>query len=380
MKKKYVGSHEKAREETISQTQKKPAKQKRIKKRWIAVAALVLVPVMLLGGVYGVISHYTGKLNYIKRGTEKDMVAITPPPVEGASAEKLKELEETLKTNLEAKADWDFTSKDVTNILLIGADNTSVASLNERGNADGLIIVSINNETKQLILTSLMRDIYAFVPDKSYFTKLTLAYHYAGTEALINTIETNFGIPIDNYVLVNYLTIVDIVDAVGGLSLDVNASELFFMTEKIQQLNIMLGKPGMESVIDPEDEGTLTLNGVQTAAYMRIRYAGDGDLDRTARAREVILALKDKALTMNLSQLNSLAQVALPNITTDLDQGEILSLMLSAPKMLKYEMVSSRIPIDDSFHYEDINGSMVVIDYGVNSEYLYKSIYEGKTK
>ncbi|MBQ7895244.1 MAG: hypothetical protein IJ364_01640, partial [Oscillospiraceae bacterium] len=150
--------------------------------------------------------------------------------------------------------------------------------------------------------------------------------------------------------------------------------------EKIQQLNIMLGKPGMESVIDPEDEGTLTLNGVQTAAYMRIRYAGDGDLDRTARAREVILALKDKALTMNLSQLNSLAQVALPNITTDLDQGEILSLILSAPKMLKYEMVSSRIPIDDSFHYEDINGSMVVIDYGVNSEYLYKSIYEGKTK
>ena len=376
----YKGSHEKATEKPEFNIPKMKIRRIKLTKPVIIMCSLILVFVLLAGAAAAVFSYYTGKLNIVDRGAVVEKVSTTPPPVDGESAEKLKELEAKVKESLDSDKDWDFTSNDVTNILLIGVDNTSIASLNERGNADGLIIVSINNKTKQIVLTSLMRDIFAYVPDKNYFTKLTLAYHYAGTEALINTVESNFENPIDNYIMVNYLTIVDIVDAVGGLAFDVDKAELYFMKEKIEQLNAMLGKPITENIIEPSQAGELTLNGIQTAAYMRIRYAGDGDLDRTERARDVIIGLKDKALKMNLTQLNNLAEVALPNITTDMDQSEMFGFLLNAAKLLKYEMVSSRIPIDDSFHYEDIGGSMVVIDFDANREHLHKTIYDGISK
>lgn len=356
--------------------------RKPVKKKWkgllVIVLLVLLVPVLLLSGAYGVFSHYTGKLNYVSRGGESTEISVTPPPLNGISAEKARDLDEELRASMEVQVDWDFTGKDVTNILLIGVDNTDEQTQWDRGNADGLILVSINNETREVVLTSLMRDIYATVPDKGYNTKLTLAYHYAGTDALINTIEAGFGIPIDNYVMVNYLTIIDIVDAVGGLSLDVNRAELYYMQDKIESLNSLKGLPKTDNMISPDDEGEVLLNGIQTAAFLRIRNAGDGDLERTGRARRVIMGLKDKALGMNIKELNALAEVAFPSITTDLERGEILSLLVNAAKYLNYEMVSSRLPLDDTYYFANLQGSMVVIDYKVNREYLFQSIYEGK--
>ena len=269
----------------------------------------------------------------------------------------------------------------MTNILLIGVDNDNLSGLDDRGNADGLMILSINKNTKQVVLSSLMRDILASVPGEGYKTKLTLAYHYAGTQALIDTIETNFGVPIDNYIMVNYLSVIDIVDAVGGLELELTQDELYWMQPKIQNLNTLLGQDENANLIDPSQEGTLLLNGIQTAAFMRIRYAGDGDFDRTERARTVLMALADKARDLKMTEMLSLADRMLPQITTDLSQTRILSLLMSLPKYLGYDMVSNRIPAGDSWYYDNnSNGSFVVIDYSVNREFLYRSIYEGKSE
>lgn len=269
----------------------------------------------------------------------------------------------------------DLGSNGVVNILLVGVDNDNADGLNDQGNADGLMVLSICPEKKQIALTSLMRDIRVQVPD-SYKTKLTLTYHFGGMDELIRSVEYNFGIQIDAYVMVNYLSVIDIVDAVGGIDVVLTADEAYWMAPKIENLCELTGTSYDDNRLGVS-EGPVTLNGIQTAAYLRIRYAGNGDFDRTGRARDVVMALKDKASQMNLSQLDRLAGVVLPCINTDLSQAEMLKLITLAPAMLKYNFVSERIPVEGSFWLtNDENGSFVDIDFETNRKFLQNLLFD----
>lgn len=312
---------------------------------------LLIIAVIAAAGLYIAVTHYVSKLNFEDTSGE-DNFSIVGSLADGATGVK--------------------------NILLIGVDNDYAPWMDELGNADGLMIASINPKTRQVVLTSLMRDIRVQVPD-SYKTKLTLSYRYGGTQQLIDTIEYNFGVPIDNYVLVNYISVVNIVDAVGGLTMDVTADELYWMDDKIRSVCDLVGASYEDNMLSTDQAGELELNGIQTAAFLRIRYAGNNDFERTERARRVVLGLKDKAAAMSLTELDSFANTVLPYITTDLTQTDIISLLLRFPAMIKYDMISDRIPIEGSYWFtNDDNGSFVDIDYDANKEHLQSSIYGGE--
>ena len=251
----------------------------------ILVTLLVLAMLVVWCGIimFGLVYHFSGKLSNESEATLKESIG------------------SLLKSNGDA----------VTNIMLIGVDNDNSAGMNDLGNADGMIIVSINRDTKQIVMTSLMRDIKVELLEGGY-TKLTLSYHKGGTPMLIETVEKNFGIDIDNYVLVNYLDVVKIVDSVGGITMDVNADELYHMQMKIENINGLVGAAPGANMIDPSAAGEVRLNGVQTAAYMRIRMAGNNDQERTERARRVLLEIKDKLVKLNLKELKNFADTALP--------------------------------------------------------------------
>lgn len=347
-----------------AESEKKHAKTRR-RRVHPAVWVTVVLLIVLMGGCYLGFRYFYSRLNV---SHWENIVGTW----QGEKADT------DVGDDLPAGENWDYDVSDVTNILLIGVDNDNLEGLEDRGNADGLMILSVNKGTKQVVLSSLMRDVKVSVPGAGYKTKLTLVYHYEGLGTLIDTIEQNFGIPIDNYVMVNYLSVVDVVDAMGGIELEVSSDELYWMEPKIINLNELLGQDADANLIDPSQAGTLTLNGIQTAAFLRIRYAGDGDFDRTGRARTVLMALADKAKELNVVEIFSLADRVLPQITTDLSQSGALSLLLNMPKYLGYDMVSNRIPIDDSWYFENSNnGSFVIIDLPVNREFLYRSIYEG---
>ena len=318
---------------------------------WKLLLILFILVVIAAAGLYIAVTHYVSKLNFEDTSGE-DSFSIVGSLADDATGVK--------------------------NILLIGVDNDYAPGMDELGNADGLMIASINPKTRQVVLTSLMRDIRVQIPD-SYKTKLTLSYHYGGTQQLIDTIEYNFGVPIDNYVLVNYISVVNIVDAVGGLTMDVTADELYWMDDKIRSVCELVGASYEDNMLSTDQAGELELNGIQTAAYLRIRYAGNNDFDRTERARRVVLGLKDKAAAMSLTELDSLANTVLPYITTDLTQTDIISLLLRFPALIKYDMLSDRIPIEDSYWLtNDENGAFVDIDYDANKEHLQSSIYGGE--
>lgn len=368
---KMAGKHEIKKQVEVKEVKRKPKRVKKAKKsKWyVKLLVGILAVVLVLGVAVTVgVSHYASKLDFKNRGV---------------TAQEAKETASYAASD--NKSDSNVTmpelanDKDVVNILLIGVDNDYAEGMNDLGNADGLIIVSVNSKTKQVVLTSLMRDIKVEVPaTEGHKTKLTLTYHEGGTDELIDTIEYNFGIKIDNYALINYISLVEIIDAMGGVTMDVTSSEIYWMDPKLQNVCSLVGKSYDENKLTMEQAGTLTLNGVQTAAYLRIRYAGDSDFDRTARARNVIMALAEKAKGMSLGELNKLANVIFPCITTDVSTSDIMSLIIKYANVFKYEMRSERVPCDGTFTLTNQGVSYVEIDFDANRQYLYDTIYEGK--
>ena len=261
----------------------------------------------------------------------------------------------------------------ISNILLIGVDNDYAPGMEQLGNADGIILATINEKTNTIVLTSFMRDIKVNVPGHGTM-KLTRSYHTGGAPLLIETLESNFDINIDSYVLVNYINVVDIVDAAGGIQMEVNRDELYYMQPKIENINSLLGQPSGSNIIPLEQAGSLTLNGVQTAAFMRVRMAGNNDLERTERARRVLMALKDKVLSGSIQEMYSFAETAMSCITTDMEHTQLLTLAMNAAKYLKYDMNSARIPIDNSFYYSQDGNAFVVIDFEENIHALHEYI------
>lgn len=336
-------------------------------KKWLlpVLFLLILLVIVLLWTGW---NHYLSLLYYVERGEES--VSSTAVMLESGSANAPgQQALSAPDTELQQE-------RGVMNIMLIGVDNDYLGGINDLGNADGLVLLSVNSNTRQLVMTSFMRDLYVSVPGFPN-TKLTISYHWGGTSTLLDTLESNFGLVIDNYVLVNYISVVDIVDALGGLDLELSAEEIYYMQDKINNVCYLVGRDAAENALRESQAGLVHLNGVQTAAYLRVRNAGNNDFERTERARRVLSLILEKARGLSILEMNDFAETLLPCVTTDLTEGAILELLLKMPKILKYELVSSRIPIDDSYYFANYYGSVVVPDYEVNRDYLYRLIYEG---
>lgn len=354
-------------------------------KKWILIPAFLLAVLLLIAGAAWLgFHHYTSKLNYVAlEDTAPVIVTAEPeetPPVSEEERAQMEEADRKLQANLETPAEAPENGPEVMNILLIGVDNHLQSTMDMLGNADGQVILSINRNTKEIVMTSIMRDLYVSIPN-AHNTKITYAYHVGGTATLIDTIKANLGVSIDNYILVNYINVTDIVDALGGVDLELSSSEIYYMRGKIDNICRLLSLNPADYYIRENQTGMYHLNGVQTAAYLRVRSAEingvNNDYGRTERARKVLSLLMDKARGMKLSELNAMADKVLPCITTDLSQSQLLELVVKVPQYLKYNVVSQRIPVDGSFYGANFYGSVLVMDPDVNRRFLQQSIYEG---
>jgi len=288
------------------------------------------------------------------------------------------ETRRVLEEKLEEQQEEKYSLKDITNLLLVGVDNNEAASMDQLGNADGLMLVSINNNKKQVTLTSFMRDTKVTQPD-GQDNKITAVYHEGGAKQLIETIEQNFKVHIDNYILVNYLNVIDIVDALGGLDIELSRDEISSMKEKLRNIEKLTDTPYGENAISPEQAGLLHLNGIQTAAYMRIRPSSTGDdSGRTARARNIVVKILDKVRAMNEAQRKEFADRFFPLVETDMSDADILSFSMSAASFMDFDLYSAKIPLDGAYTDSNDGNYYVVPDLDVNNKYLYESIYEGK--
>ena len=262
-------------------------------------------------------------------------------------------------------------SDEVFNILLIGTDNRAKDGV---GRSDVMMLVSINQLSKKIYLSSFLRDSYVAIPGYGN-TRLNHAFAYSGPDLLIETLANNYKVHVDRYVAVDFYSFMDVIDTLNGLFIDVSEEELDVTNSYIWSMNKLLGEDWDTDWL--WNTGMQYLNGKQTLAYVRNRYTGS-DYERTARQREVIDQLINRALTASPATLVDLCQVILPQVTTDMTKSEILNYAANMIAYMDYEIVQQQIPTAGTYQGATIKGmSVIKIDMEENIEFLRGTVYAG---
>lgn len=243
----------------------------------------------------------------------------------------------------------------VKNILLIGLDKAEGGV----SRSDSMMLLSIDTRNRALKLTSFMRDMWVSIPNH-YNAKLNAAYAYGGAQLTIDTIESNFKIAIDHYVLVDFDMFEQIIDSLGGVTVDITENEAAFLRSHTR-------------VKVPA--GTNTLSGEYALIYSRIRKL-DSDFNRTQRQRKVMTAIIEKAKKTNPLELASMLSDIMPLITTDISQKEMTSLAFSALRYIQYDIDQLQIPANGTYSSQMISGQAALVpNMETNKSKIFNFIY-----
>ena len=232
--------------------------------------------------------------------------------------------------------------KGYTNIALFGVDarDKEPESLIKDAHSDAIIIASINNKTKDVKLISVYRDtcLLSTVPSSSgsdIYRKATETYYFGGPEAAINMLNTNLDMDITDYVTVNFEALIETIDLLGGIDLEIDDNEQFYINGYMTETCEITGRPYEELT----EVGNVHLTGLQATAFCRIRYGGGDDYKRTERQREVLSLMFEKAKKMDVIKLNKLIETVLfPMISTSLSSSELISM---ASSVMSYNLVDT---------------------------------------
>ena len=259
----------------------------------------------------------------------------------------------------------------VINILLIGNDSREAG---EDGRSDAMILLSISSRTKTIHMMSLLRDMYVDIPGRQG-NRLNAAYAFGGPELLMETLEQNLDLEVNRYVLVNFQAFANLVDAVGGVDLELSNEEVQYVNGYLTEYNNLEGRPEGTDYLDFGLSGMIHLNGPQALAYCRIRYIGS-DFGRTERQRKVLSEVLHQAPKAVLTNPVGLMNGLLPNLTTNLTESECRVLSLQALSLLRYDIVQSSIPIQGSYSNASIRGMSVLdVDFEANKAFIRQNIY-----
>lgn len=285
--------------------QKKKSKALRI---FLTILLIIIIIVVILAGVaVGFVANKLGKINVEEINEEE--VGITVKTKEELSGYR--------------------------NIALLGID--SRADDYGLGNrSDCIIIASLDQKTKNIRLISVYRDTYLQLEEKgkTVLDKVTHAYSYGGAQNTLKALNTNLDLNITEYVTVNFDAVIAAVNAMGGVTIDIDSSELKYINDYIDATSASSGVKASHIT----KTGKQKLDGVQAVAYSRIRYTEGGDYKRTERMRTVIEAMLSKAKTLNIGQLNKLVDTILPRVSTNISGTEIIGLV---PSIASYNITDS---------------------------------------
>lgn len=240
------------------------------------------------------------------------------------------------------------------NLLLIGVDNPGEELT---GRSDTMLLASFNARTAELRLVSFMRDTYVAIPRHGH-NKLNAAYAYGGAELLLETLEKSFGVHVDGYVTVNYALMADLVEAIGGVELEVSQDELKKLNGIVEYYNYLRGRPEEEGLL--LQAGYQRLNGVQTMAYARIRKL-DSDFVRVERQQRVILAIYKQISGADLATLTRVMADHISRVGTNVTLAQAASLLTSVLSAGEVDARTMRIPADGAYYSQMLNDTYYIV-------------------
>lgn len=249
----------------------------------------------------------------------------------------------------------------VKNIALFGLDSRDGEN---QGRSDAVMILTVDSRNHTLKMASLMRDSYVNIEGYGY-DKLAHAYAYGGPELAIRTINQGFQLDIEDYVTVNFYEMADIVDAFGGVELELTGDEMREVNQNLWNLareaereggsagvtdkDYFTAVDGTHNMIDGEYVGgRARLNGRQAVAYSRIRYIGD-DQGRTSRQHQVLMGLISQAKQRTVLSYPAIIHGIMPHCETSLDLGDVLGLVPFA--LGRFETETAAFPGEEENAY-----------------------------
>lgn len=350
-----------------------------------SILAIILIIVLCM---YLLVKSYIGKINKVDRDDWNNITSSAGEIQTGEDGNIISETtmpDEINSSGAENFGDGEGEERDyVKNIVLIGVDNRHFENvLYNPGNSDAIILVSFNSKTKKVYLTSIMRDTAAYIqyPEsmkaknsslKDGYDKINRANAVGGPEFLLDIIEGNFKIKVDDYILVDFYSLIDIIDILGGIPMTLTDAEAEAANNYIRDMDFDRGITDWETANVLSGGGSLILNGVQAVGYSRERQTTGSDFNRTSRQRAVIEQIIIKAKKMSVTQLNDLANAILPKVYTNMSESEILGMVADAVTYLGYDLEQYRVPFDNM--YESVNGNLLP-DYEATNEKLQDIIF-----
>ncbi len=251
-----------------------------------------------------------------------------------------------------------MSAPGVTNILLLGIDDDGSSG----SRSDTIMLASLDSGNNTIRLCSILRDCYVEIPGYKS-SRINAAYAYGGAQLAVHTVESNFRVKIDHCVTIDMKALVAVVDAMGGVEIELTAAEA-------NQVNLH-SHCGLTT-----EAGLQLLNGKQAVTYAQIRKI-DSDFMRTQRQRTLINAIVAKLKGLGVGELMGVVQAVAPNVSTDMGSARIASLAIKALPALGNEMGQMTIPSDGKYKNETINGmSVLKLDLPANAKLLRSYLYE----
>lgn len=262
-----------------------------------------------------------------------------------------------------------YSDEEQINILLIGVD---AREGDTDSRSDTMMLVTLDNKNGEIKLTSFLRDSYVEIAGRSKKEKLNAAYFRGGIQTLVDTLELNFKVSIPYYIIVDFEIFTTIVDALGGVNVDV--------TEKESNYSKRTATSG--KILEIEAGEDVLINGEQALWYSRMRYL-DSDFMRTQRQRKVISAIVEKALQQDIPTLISLAETIIPLVKTNFTSEDLMGIGIDAvlKQAYSYPIVQQQIPADNTWSSKSISGvgSCLVMDFDENIKILQSFLTEKQT-
>ena len=354
------------------------AKAKAKKPVWLKVLLIVLaVLFFLICGVvaFGVI-YYNDLLGYVQRAErqEQELSDEELESILGFVPETLSPEETTEPVSETEPAETKAAETDnIVNIMLVGQQ---MRENEEAKLSDTMLLCTLNKETKTLTLTSFLRDTYVKLPNyKNHvcgMQRINVAYNLGwrwagdlgGMEMLDMLILENFGVEIDHNVEIDFTSFVQIIDHLGGVTLELTQDEANYINNGDFDVKVTAG--------------TNTLRGDIALEYARMRKSNgsDSDIHRTARQRKLVTQLIKQCMGMSLTELDKLIKEILPMVLTDMSDEDITKLMVEClPLLPELTIVSNQCPAEGTYYGEMVqiggmDAAVLKCDVAANRELL----------
>ncbi len=263
---------------------------------------------------------------------------------------------------------YEYDETGYLNVALFGLDTRE--NDEEMGSrSDTIIIASLNRETKEVTMSSIYRDTLLQMGDGNY-NKANAAYAFGEEKEAVAMLNRNLDMDIDHYVTVDFSALVDVIDALGGIDVEVTEEEIPYLNNYSVEIIENTGIDTWE-ITDP---GYQHLTGVQATAYARIRATEGDDFRRTERQRLVLTKIAEKVQAASLADLNMIIDRVLPKVRTNFTLPEILAY---AKDVKKYQIGETKgFPFTlATMYYGDAGDSVVPANLEENVKELHNFLF-----